>query len=161
MEYIYPFTVLTVSIGAIEILLPESFSVNKYVHFIMAVVITLMLLSPIQSGLKNIPLLLQGDRIELVEEAYDKTAMTNALEEELSGVLEANIDTLIKQRFNLSVCDIQVDCDVSDPQNVIVNRACVFVEFENRFIDSDIKKFVEKKLDCVCEVIYIDEASKK
>ncbi len=153
-EYIYSLLVISLACSAVNILTPDNSSVSKYINLLLGLIVTAVLLYPLQSVLNVLPELC--NREYLITSAYTDTADRVYADRIISVTcdnVEKEVSDMLEKRFSSKPSDVEVICNSEDISNVIIEKITVKYPHVNRLMIYDVKKYVEETLKSECEVI--------
>ena len=157
-EYIFSLMIIAFSCAIVEILAPEDKGISRYLHFTAALVITVVLLSPVQSILGVLP--------DILELKYDLPvfAEINASDEYTDAVITESINKIkeeinaeVMRKFNCEAVEIMIEYDASDIENIVISKVLIGYDVSNRYLYSDTENYIEELMKCDCEVYLCDE----
>ncbi len=153
-EFVFSIMIVSVVAAAINMLAPDNSSVSRYVHFISALAVTAILLSPIRDVVSLIPKITDADLdMQIFFEGDSAYVYADEIINEACSHLNEEIKADIEERFACEIVSVKVSCDSEDIENVIITSVEVEVKKANRFICSDIINYIEDLLECECEVV--------
>lgn len=157
-EYVFSIMIVSISCAALNILTPEGSGTSKYVHFIAALVVSTVLLSPIQSLVGVLPDIFdKGYSIPAYAEKNSEYLYTDTIISETIENIKNTLASQLYNRFGYEACDLIIECDTSDSKNVAINEVTVIYEKDNRFLFSDTENYIKELLGCECEVRCIED----
>lgn len=152
--YIFSLMIVSVCCGVVSILTPDNSSINKYVQFILSLIVTVILLSPISSVLKVFPELIDnGINIDITDDQIEAFDYVDPLITQTLDIISEELKIQIKSKFGVEPEDVLVYCDSDDIENIIINKALVIYDSENKLLFSDTQRFVSSLIGQECEVV--------
>lgn len=152
-EYIFSLMIVSACCGIVSILAPDNTSLNKYVHFLISLIVTVILLSPIDSVLGLIPELMDSSiNIEIANDENDSYDYTEALIKETCDNISEEIKLQIRNKFNVEPNEVVVCCDTDDIENITVNKIDITYSSDNELLFRDTVKYVVDLMGDDCEV---------
>ncbi|MBE6686952.1 MAG: hypothetical protein E7591_06935 [Ruminococcaceae bacterium] len=152
-EYIFSLMIVSVSCAAVNMLAPDNSKLSKYVHFLVGLVVALAMLLPIQSIVRDMPLLFDEavfeDKRSVITSLVDESEL---IIEESVSIMERELKEQIENRLSKKISNISIEYDAQDPENVIITKVRVEYDKSNRLLFSDTERYVEELLLCECEV---------
>lgn len=158
-SYIFSIMIVSVTAAAINILAPEKGDIPKYMQFLLAIIISCVILLPVSSLLVTLPDIFN---IEYTKElsCFDENELyPNKLVSETICIIENNISSEISKKFNTTPLLVNISCNTEDIDNIIIERIKIIFDKENKLMFSDIKKYIENIFEC--EVIVVADKQAK
>ena len=159
-EYIFSLMIISISCAAVNMLTADNSSVSKYVRFLVSLIVTTVLLSPLQSAVGEIPELFIDD-IEISFDGDDESVMVYAdpVIEEACRQLEEEIIYELENRLSATPARVQLLCNTDDIENIVIEKISVIYPEYNKMLFSDTEKYIEDTMECECEVVEADESA--
>ena len=156
-EYIFSIMIVSLSGAAVNMLAPENSNLSKYVHFLIALVISLVMLSPLYSFIYELPDIFDKEYIQKSEYSISSDLVSeNAIIAETIEIMKKEVETAIESRFNCDVKEIEIICNTDDIEKIYITYIKISYEKENKYLFSDTKKYITDLFNCECEVVCVD-----
>lgn len=149
-EFVFSILVISVSGAAVTMFLPENSKTVKYVHFLVGIIVTSVLLMPLGRMKGILPELITKD-IEFDIKETEISAYTSALADEAINNIEKSVSDRIYERFDIRPLRVEVDCNY-DIENLLINRVDIYFDVKNKLLYSDTVNFTEGIFEGSCEV---------
>lgn len=150
-EYVFSLMVVSVSCAALNILAPEKGNLSKYVHFIAALIVSVVMLSPIQSFFGVLPGLFEGKTsLESSFEGYTEDVYAELVIYESLEIIKKDIANEIEKRFAESPEGVEIEYDAADSENVVIKAITVSFSGVSDFLLSDTENYISELFGCKC-----------
>lgn len=133
-------------VTVIMLLVPENSNLIKYVKWITALCVVIVLISPILNinGKLNI-----NDYTE--EEKTIDESTTEIIINEFKNRVEKTVSEMIAERFNIKCKNVTLDLNTNDIENIYIDKITVGLDTSSKFLKSDISGYLCEKLLCRVE----------
>lgn len=160
-EYIFSLMIISVSCGAVSMLAPEGTRLNNYVRFLISLIITVVLLSPLGSLMGALPELSAGDiKLDLTNNELEAISAEDKIITETCEMIKEEIRTKIENRLSYTPKDIEIECGHDANESVTIEKITVVYEKNSAFLFSDTEKIISELFMNECEVLCRYEGDK-
>lgn len=153
-SFIFNLLIIGVSCAAVNYLAPSNEKLSKYIHYLFALIITVILISPIASAAGKFPQI-QAD-IEGLLSSYSGTENMKIFSDEISNqtakALEEKIANEIVAKFQVKPIKVSVGLKVKNNEEFSVEKINIIFEKYNSFLFSDTENYIKETFGCECEV---------
>lgn len=156
-QYIFSLMVISLASACVNMLTPDESETSKFVNFLVSAVVCVVLLSPIHSLLKTLPELLSYDIEAYAEVDSDEAVYADSIINAAIDNIKRDISLSLQKKFSIDAEKIEIEYDSSDIENIVINKVVIFIQKGNKYISSDICRYLSSLLSCECEVEYQDE----
>ena len=157
-EYIFSLMIVSVCCGVAGMLVPDNSSVNRYVQFIISLIVTVMILTPVSSVIGVLPELIDmGGELSLFAEDVETMSHADRIIAETVENISLEVREKLIDKFSVEPADIEIECDSSDIENVKIDKITVIYRDNNKFLMSDTIKYISELFYDECEVVCVCE----
>ena len=158
-SFIFNLLVIALSCSAVNFLAPDNTKLSKYIQYVFALIITVILLSPLSSLFNTLPGIYEkideyanspvyADSAEIFSSNIKSTALK---------VLEENTAKEIESRFSVKPEGVSIEATETENTEIIPEKVIVTFDKYNALLFSDVEKHLSGTLLCECEVIANEE----
>ena len=149
-EFIFSLLIVSVSGATVTMFLPENTKTAKYLHFLVGIVVTSVLLMPL-GRLKYILPELVPIEIQFDIKDTDVSVYTSTVISDTCRRIGNELSDLIVERIGVRPSRIEVYSN-RDPENLMVNCVKIYFGEKNKLLYSDAYKYTKEILGADCEV---------
>lgn len=153
--FVYSILVVSASGAAITMFAPENNGVKKYLHFLVSLVVTSVLLFPLCSVAGKLPDFTKYD-IKFDTKGGDASLYAQTVAEQACKNIEDELSDRLFERFDITPTDIEVYSN-GDIEEMMIEGVCVYYSKENRLLFSDTVNFIKGIFGGECEVTVMYE----
>ncbi len=153
-EYIFSLMIISVSCGAVSMLAPEGSQLKNYIKFLISLIITVVILSPLSSLMGILPELTAVDiNIDFFNKDIKTISSVDKIVEETCNLLKEEVKDEIGRKLSVAPIDIEFQCTYGEDEKVIIEKIIVIYDTNNSFLFSDTEKLISELFMKECEVI--------
>lgn len=161
-EYIFSLMIVSVCCGMVSMLMPDNSRINKYVQFILSLVVTTILLNPIGSLIGIIPELIDTEALlSYDEEDIEVSLYADLIIKKTEENIAREVSDMVEARFRVKPVSVTVECTQEGNGDVRVKNIYIIFNRNNRYLYSDTEKYISDMFNGECGVIcrYEDDQS--
>ncbi len=149
-ELVYSVLVISVSGAVITMFAPEKSETSRFLHFLVSIAVTSVLLLPLGSVAGKLPELASYD-IEFDIKSGDADVFTETVTEQACRNIENELSQGLYERFDVSPLRVEVFSN-GEAQALLIESVKVYYGTENSLLYSDTVNYVKKIFGIECEV---------
>lgn len=153
-EYIFSLMIISIGCGAVSMLAPEGTKLKGYIKFLISLIITVIILSPLSSLMDILPEIVEDNiKLDFSKGELEALSGNELIVTETCSLLKKEIGAELKRKLSVEPENIEIDCVINEDQNVVIDKVEIIYDKENGLLFSDTEKLISKLFMDECEVI--------
>ena len=157
-EFVYSVLVVSVSGAAVTMFAPDDNGVSKYIHFLVSIVVTVVLLSPMFSVAGKLPELISGDIVFDIKRD-DATSYKETVVDQTCRNIGKELADRLYERFDVGVSEVEVYSN-GEVEDLKIESVKIYYSVKNSLLYSDTVNFIKDIFGGECEVYVMYEDTK-